>query len=91
MEEGRFVKAGLGEAAYQPGGTGDGQLRLLVHCPGCPPFLCVVAGTSTIAQLQSEIALQHRGLFAGGDIPAVKVCVLLLLLLLLPLLITRAS
>ena len=73
MMEERFSKPGLGEAAYEPGGSGNGQLRLLVHCAGCPPFLCVVAGTHTIAQLQRDIEVQHRELFAGGDIPTVKV------------------
>lgn len=72
MEEaGRFSKAGLGEAAFKA--ETDGQLRLLVHCPGCPPFLVVTAGTKTIGDLQREIVGQHRELFSGGDIPAIKI------------------
>jgi len=74
MEEaGRFSKAGLGEAAFKAEADDDAQLRLLVHCPGCPPFLVVVAGIKTVGDLQAEIVRQHRELFAGGDIPAIKI------------------
>ena len=69
-EEGRFRKHGLAEASPSAGG----QLRLLVHCPGCPHFICVVAGTKTVGELQKDIVIQHRQLFgAAGDIPAVKI------------------
>lgn len=69
---GRFSKEGLDEQAFK---NADGQLRLLVHCSGCPPFICVIGGTKTVGQLQEEICRQHSELFSGGlgDVPAVKI------------------
>ena len=70
---GRFSKEGLDEQAFKA--NTDGQLRLLVHCSGCPPFICVIGGTKTVGQLQEEICRQHSELFSGGfgDVPAVKI------------------
>ena len=33
----------------------DGQLRLLVNYPGCPPFPVVVNGSKTVSELQKEV------------------------------------
>ena len=69
---GRFSKKGLGEEAYTA--NQNGHLRLLVHYPGSPPFLCVIAGTKTVGELQKEVVRQHKEMFAGGgDVPTVKV------------------
>ena len=70
---GRFSKEGLDEHGFKA--NTDGQLRLLVHCSGCPPFICVIGGTKTVGQLQEEICRQHSELFSGGfgDVPAVKI------------------
>lgn len=52
-----------------------GQLRLLVHCEGCPHFLTMIPPAATIATLQEQVSRQHRELFASsmGDIPSVKI------------------
>ena len=62
----RFSKPGLGEDAYKA--NTDGQLRLLVHYPGCPPFLVAINGSKTVGELKSQVV---RELFA--IVPTVNV------------------
>ena len=71
-EEGRFSKPGLGDAGFKADtvhSEARSQLRLLVHAPGCPQFICTIGENKTVGELQGEIAQQHRELFSGGDIP----------------------
>eukprot|EP00961_Rhodomonas_salina_P036498 490370-Rhodomonas_salina.1 len=46
--EERFSKDGINNVEIN-------QYRLLVHCPGCPPFLCLIDPSTTIGNLQKEV------------------------------------
>jgi len=48
----RYTKDGIDEAVVD-----SSQLRLLVHCPGCPPFIAVIPQIATIAELQTEVLI----------------------------------
>jgi hypothetical protein len=53
---------------------GDGELRLLVHCEGSPPFLTVISPDATVGELKEQICRQHKELFeACCDIPLTKI------------------
>ena len=65
-----FSKDGIG--SHKTGG----QLRLLVHCEGCPPFLTVVAHETTVGDLKDQVQRHHEELFRSGgvgDVPAVNI------------------
>lgn len=65
-----FSKEGIGSH------TTGGQLRLLVHCDGCPPFLTVVAPDATIGALKEQVQGHHEELFRSGsvgDVPSVRI------------------
>eukprot|EP00282_Hemiselmis_andersenii_P029665 CAMPEP_0169466214 /NCGR_PEP_ID=MMETSP1042-20121227/21649_1 /TAXON_ID=464988 /ORGANISM="Hemiselmis andersenii, Strain CCMP1180" /LENGTH=154 /DNA_ID=CAMNT_0009579253 /DNA_START=104 /DNA_END=565 /DNA_ORIENTATION=+ len=53
------------------------QLRLLVHCEGCPPFLTVIAPDASVATLKEQVQAQHEELFrtgaSTGDVPPVRI------------------
>lgn len=65
--EERFSKDGINNVEIN-------QYRLLVHCPGCPPFLCLIDPSTTIGNLQKEVGRLHSELFVGrGDIPPIDI------------------
>ena len=59
-ENARYTKDGIESTVVDAS-----QLRLLVHCPGCPPFIAVVPQASTIAELQKEVGAIPQLLVAG--------------------------
>ena len=65
----RFEKEGLEDAPA-------GHLRLLVHCEGVPPFLCVAKRDSTVAELVAQVSKQYKSTFCQHsylDIAPIKI------------------
>jgi hypothetical protein len=64
-----YTKEGINSST-----TGHGELRLLVHCEGSPPFLTVISPDATVATLKDQITRQHKELFDSvSEVPAIRI------------------